>query len=156
MTALERLPLISMAFAYLETSDGRIIKGVGERELLRGNRRRKREEQRTENSRGRRPGRNRVVRDRHRVRKKQKKCLGREKAEVGLREDSIDWNLFELCLFSASAYQLKKACQCQMVISFLLYGRSLVVPQESKLDHHSSKLCSLKSLHLACSKRKAT
>lgn len=35
--------------------------------------------------------------------------LGREKAEVALKKDSIDWNLSDLFLFSASPYQLKKA-----------------------------------------------
>lgn len=35
--------------------------------------------------------------------------MGREKAEVVLRENSIDCYLFEWFLFSSSPYQLKKA-----------------------------------------------
>ena len=55
--------------------------------------------------------------------------MGREKAEVVLREDSIDWNLSVLFLFSASPYQLKKAAILFPLIPFILRLKSRWVPR---------------------------
>lgn len=41
-----------------------------------------------------------------------RRSSGREKAEIILREKSINWNCSELLIFSVSHYQLKKAVHC--------------------------------------------
>ena len=42
----------------------------------------------------------------------ERRSSGREKAEIILREKSINWNCSELLIFSVSHYQLKKAVHC--------------------------------------------